>query len=70
MWTECTTLRAFVRAFTLDGDVKVFELTVELRLFSQTEIFTCHWIVLFYNQKLRKEKKKHPRVLRKNQIRS
>ena len=26
MWTECTTLRAFVRAFTLDGVVKVFEL--------------------------------------------
>lgn len=38
MWTECTTLHAFVLAFTMDGDVKVFELTVELRLFSQTEI--------------------------------
>ena len=38
MWTECTTLHASVLAFTVDGDVKVFELTVELRLFSQTEI--------------------------------
>ena len=38
MWTECTTLRAFVLAFTVDGDAKVFERTVELRLFSQTEM--------------------------------
>ena len=28
---ECTTLRAFVRAFTLDGDVKVFELADQVR---------------------------------------